>query len=169
MNNRPNNGPAFIFRGFVGTIVAIGFIGWLSTNLPPHWVLLIGSFGASSVIVFSLPHTKSAQPKALLLGNGLGAIVGIGVANFVPLDPWAVSALAVAGAVAAMAITDTTHPPGGAAALIAAHGTQGATEGWYFAIAVMVGAIILGITAYITHNLPGPGRVGYPAKDGNKS
>ena len=157
--------PAFILRGFIGTLVAIGTIGWLSTHLPLHWVLLIGSFGASSVIVFSMPHSKAAQPRALLLGNLLGAIVGVVVANFVPLEPWAMSALAVAGAIAAMAITDTIHPPGGAAALIAVHGSQGVTEGWYFIIAVMIGAAILGLTAYAAHNLPGPGRVGYPARD----
>ncbi len=159
--------PAFILRGFVGATVAIGAIGWLSVHLPPHWVLLIGSFGASSVIVFSLPHSKPAQPKALLLGNAMGAIVGVGVANFVPLEPWAVAAIAVAGAVALMAITDTTHPPGGAAALIAVYGTQGVAEDWYFVIAVMIGAVILWATAYATHNLPGPGRVGYPARGGN--
>ena len=159
------NNPAFILRGFIGAMVAIGLIGWLSTHLPPHWVLLVGSFGASSVIVFSLPHTKAARPKALLLGNLLGASIGVAVVNFVPLEPWFLAALAVAGAIAVMAITDTIHPPGGAAALIAVHGAQGAAEGWYFIIAVMIGAVILGATAYAAHNLPGPGRVGYPARD----
>ena len=153
---------ALIIRGFLGALVGIGAIGWLSTHLPPHWVLLIGSFGASSVIVFAMPHTHAAQPKALLLGNLIGATIGVLIANFVPVEEWLAAALAVSGAIAVMALTDTTHPPGGAAALIAVHGTEGISESWYFIIAVFIGAAILGVVAYATHNIPGPGRVGYP-------
>lgn len=155
---------ALIIRSFLGALVGIGVIGWLSTHLPPQWVLLIGSFGASSVIVFSMPHTHAAHPKSLLLGNLIGATVGVLIANFVPVDQWVAAALAVSGAIALMALTDTTHPPGGAAALIAVHGTEGISESWYFVIAVAIGAVILGLVAYATHNIPGPGRVGYPLK-----
>lgn len=156
------NSPAFIFRGALGALISIGLIGWLAAYLPGNWVLLVGSFGASAVIVFSLPRAKTAQPKALFFGNMFGVLVGLSVVSFIPLEPWFLAALAVSGAIAIMGLTHTVHPPGGAAALIAVLGIPGLGNQWYLAVGVFVGATILYLTAMVIHNLPGPGRVPYP-------
>lgn len=157
-----NGEKAFYVRAALGALVGISAIGWLSTHLPAHSVLLIGSFGASAVIVFAAPHALMAHPRALIGGNLIGALVGVMVATYVPLPPWMLAGIAVSGAVFVMLLTNTLHAPGGAAALIAVHGAQEMAEGWYFVIEILLGALILGAIAMIVHNLPGPGRVGYP-------
>ncbi len=153
---------AFYVRASLGALIGIGIIGWLSTHLPQHSVLLVGSFGASAVIVFAAPHALMAHPRALLGGNFIGALIGVLVAKYVPFDPWLLAAIAVSVAIFVMLVTNTLHAPGGATALIAVHGAQEMTVGWYYVVAIVIGALILGAIALVVHNLPGPGRVGYP-------
>ena len=45
--------------------------------VPVHATLLIGSFGAMSVNIFSSWASPLAQPKNAVLGNTLGGLVGV--------------------------------------------------------------------------------------------
>lgn len=84
-------------------------------------VIVVPSMGASTVIVFAVPHSPFAQPWSLLGGNVLSALVGVACQQWVPQPMWA-AALAVGGAIAVMHVTRTLHPPGGATALAAVIG-----------------------------------------------
>lgn len=85
--------------------------------------LLLGSFGASTMLVFGAPHAPFAQPRNVIGGHMVSALVGVLAQNLAGVDPWLAAALAVALAVAGMHVTATLHPPGGATALLAVVGS----------------------------------------------
>lgn len=86
--------------------------------------LLVGSFGASCMLVFGAPHAPFAQPRNVIGGHIISALVGVLVQHMLGgMHPWAASALAVALSISAMHVTATLHPPGGATALIAVVGS----------------------------------------------
>lgn len=85
--------------------------------------LLLGSFGASAMLVFGAPHAPFAQPRNVIGGHIASALMGVLVQKYLGADPWLASALAVALAVSAMHVTATLHPPGGATALLAVIGS----------------------------------------------
>ena len=86
--------------------------------------LLIGSLGASAMLVFGTPHAPFAQPRNVIGGHIVSALAGVLIQKYVGPDPWIAASLAVALAVALMHVTATLHPPGGATALIAVIGSQ---------------------------------------------
>jgi CBS-domain-containing membrane protein len=111
--------------------------------------LLIGSFGASAVLLFGANDSPLAQPRNLVGGHLVSAVVAvIAVALFgsTPLS----MAIGVGLAIFVMNMTHTTHPPGGATALI---GVQGAVGPEFILLPVSAGALILLIMAIFTNNL----------------
>ncbi len=86
--------------------------------------LLLGSFGASAMLVFGAPHAPFAQPRNVIGGHVVSALAGVFAQQLAGGEPWLAAALAVALAVTAMHLTATLHPPGGATALIAVVGSS---------------------------------------------
>ncbi len=107
--------------------------------------LLIGSFGASAVLLFASPHSPLAQARNVIGGHILSAFIGVSVALLLGEHLWLASALAVSMAIAAMSMTKTLHPPGGATALIAVIGGSLIHDlGYsYVLFPVAVGAVLL--------------------------
>jgi hypothetical protein len=100
-------------------LVAYANDAWLEGT---ERVLLIGSFGASAVLIFGTVKSPLAQPSNLLCGHIISALIGVTAYKLLPAHSWLASGLAVATAIAAMHATKTLHPPGGATALIAVIG-----------------------------------------------
>ena len=72
-------------------------------------------------------------------------------------------ASSVATALAAMMLTRTLHPPGGATALIAVIGSDAVHGlGWGYVFPVMIGALVLLAVALFSNNLLEPGS--YPER-----
>jgi len=69
---------------------------------------------------------------------------------------WLASSVAVATAIAAMHVTKTLHPPGGAIALIAViGGAQIYQLGYLYAVMpVGIGALIMLLIALVVNNIP---------------
>ena len=86
--------------------------------------VLIGSFGASTMLVFGAPHAPFAQPRNVIGGHIISAFAGVMTQSLIGTEPWLASSLAVALAVVAMQVTATLHPPGGGTALIAVIGSS---------------------------------------------
>lgn len=111
---------------FLGAFVGMSAIGLLHTYVmmpEANMALLVGSFGAMSVILFSGFKTPVAQPKNVIIGNTIGGLVGVVVFESMALLGlqqmlWLGAALAVSLTIVAQEITGTVHPPGGATALI---------------------------------------------------
>lgn len=83
--------------------------------------LLVGSMGATAVLLFAVPHGALSQPWAVLVGHTVSATAGVAVARFVP-DATLAAALAVGLAILVMHYLRAIHPPGGATALTAVIG-----------------------------------------------
>lgn len=139
-----------------------GFIGILAVSCFNHlWFegtdlsLLIGSFGASAVLIYGAVRSPLAQPRNLVGGHVVSALAGVVAWKLFHADPWLASAIAVATAIALMHLTRTLHPPGGATALIAVIGSDQihAIGFTYVLIPATLGPIILLIVALVINNL----------------
>ena len=142
----------------IGIALVALFSQWWSE---PAALMLIGSYGASAVLLYGAPRSPFAQPRNLIGGHLFSAFIGVAAFKLFP-DVQAIAApLAVATAIAVMQLTRTLHPPGGATALIAVLGPEQVHAlGWLFPLPVVVGASILLAVALVTNNLPGQRR--YP-------
>ena len=115
-----------LFAGVLGRL-AVGGGDWLHP-------LLVAPIGASAVLVFAVPASPLAQPRSVLGGNVVSALVGITVALLVP-PPLIAAPLAVGLAIATMMLLGCLHPPGGAVALICVIGGPAvAKAGYLFAL-----------------------------------
>ncbi len=143
---------------FIGAFIGIGTIGYLQSRqfAQLDTVYLIGSFGASAVLVFGATNSPLAQPRNLFFGHLVSALIGVSVAKLVPDTLWLSAALAVSLAIVAMQITRTMHPPGGATALIATIGGPDikALGYGYVLSPVMSGVFILLVVAVVVNNIP---------------
>ena len=143
---------------FVGAFLGIGLIGAVQSLRFDRLdqLFLIGSFGASAVLVFGATNSPLAQPRNLFLGHLISAAIGVTVAKLVPDVLWLSSALSVSLSIVAMQMTRTMHPPGGATALIANIGTErikGLGYG-YILSPVLTGVVILLVVALVVNNIP---------------
>lgn len=147
-----------IFWSWIGAFIGIGAVAIVGARfLADHDLpLMIGSFGASAVLLYGAPRSPLAQPRNLVGGHFLSALVGVACWKLFHTIPGLSQALAVATAIALMHLTRSLHPPGGATALIA---TLGSTEiqrlgFWYAIVPALTGALILLIVALLVNNLP---------------
>lgn len=158
---------------FVGSFIAISTIGLLQdffhTEDSTDILFLIGSFGATSVLLFGASNSPMAQPRNLFFGNILSAIVGVTMYKLFhfPDHLWLSPSLAVATSILVMQYTKTMHPPGGATALIANIGSAEVKGMGYFYVInpVLTGTLILFFMALLLNNLS-KNRI-YPYMEGN--
>ena len=118
------------------------------TTLVGH-PLLIGSFGASAVLLFGATDSPLAQPRNLVGGHLVSAVVAVIVVALFGSTPLTM-AIGVGLAIFVMNLTHTTHPPGGATALI---GVQGAVGPGFILLPVLAGALILLVMSIFTNNV----------------
>lgn len=158
------------FWSFLGSFIGIGLIAfWQSFLLKDSDSLfLIGSFGASSVLVFGLIQSPLAQPRNLIGGHLVSAFVGVSVQSLLPEIIWLTAPLAVSLSIIAMQFTKTLHPPGGATALLAVIGSDKIKLlGYnYILFPVLSGALVLLLVALIFNNIT-PNRK-YPVSNNYK-
>lgn len=111
---------------------------------------LIAPMGASAVLLFAAPASPLAQPRAILMGNLVSALIGVAVATYCGHSGVA-AGLAVSLSIAAMFWLGCLHPPSGAVALCAVFGDPAITElGYGFAIwPVAINSVLLLLSALI--------------------
>jgi CBS domain-containing membrane protein len=142
---------------FLGTFAGIGLIGYLGAHQFDFsdQVFLIGSFGATAVLIYGHINSPLAQPRNLFGGHILSALIGVTFHKLFPDNIWLASALSVSVSIVVMQMTKTLHPPGGATALIANIGsTKMQSLGyWYVVFPVLTGVTILFLVALVFNNL----------------
>jgi CBS-domain-containing membrane protein len=153
----PRVGYGELIWSWIGAMTGIGVCGYLSANyFEPHdMTLLIGSFGASAVLVYGAIKSPLAQPRNLVGGHIISGFVGVACSQLFGDIIWLAAALAVSLSIVAMLATKTLHPPGGATALIAViGGTKIHDLGFLYAfVPAGAGAIVLLVIAVIVNNL----------------
>ena len=142
---------------FLGSFTGIGLIGLLNSRhlKASDNMFLIGSFGASSVLIYGIINSPFSQPRNLLGGHLISAIVGVTIHKLIPQELWLSCAISVSLSIVLMQITKTLHPPGGATALIANLGSEKIEELGYFYVLspVLSGVLILLCVALVFNNL----------------
>jgi len=153
----PGVGAGELLWSWIGAVLGIGACGWLSSRYfePKDLTLLIGSFGASAVLIYGAIKSPLAQPRNLIGGHVISGLVGVACWQVFGNTVWLAAALAVSLAIVAMLATKTLHPPGGATALIAVIGGVKIHElGFLYAfVPAGAGAVVLLVVALIVNNL----------------
>ncbi|KAL0486389.1 5 TM domain-containing transmembrane protein [Acrasis kona] len=113
---------------FLGSFIGIGInavINQYAFNFTgTQFVLLLGAWGATSILLYSEFHSPLAQPRNLFVGSFVSSLIAVVLNNAITisgirewLQPWT-AALSVSCALLAMHYTKAVHPPGGAIALL---------------------------------------------------
>ena len=154
----PRAGLVEIFWSWVGSFLGVGAVAFINYNIlyDTDIVMIIGSFGASAVLIYGAIKSPLAQPRNFIGGHIISAITGVTTYQILQAHIWLAAAVAVATAAAAMHATKTLHPPGGASALIAVIGSTDihALGYRYVIMPVGVGAIIMLAVALLVNNIP---------------
>lgn len=131
---------------WLGGVVAIAAVATLSNALSA--VLVLGSFGASCVLIFGYPDVPFSQPRNIVMGHVLSTAIGLlFLKTFGPT--WWALALAAGTAIACMMATRTVHPPAGSNPVIVFL----AQPGWNFILfPTLFGAAILVLVALVYNN-----------------
>ena len=112
--------------------------------------LLMAPFGATCVLLFSLPESPLSQPINVIGGHLVSITIGLVLHSLLPTDWWSLS-IAVGIAISVMAVLRVTHPPAGADPIVVFF----SSPGWeYLIFPVVIGSVILVITAWVFHQLP---------------
>jgi CBS-domain-containing membrane protein len=139
---------------WLGGVVAIAAVATLSNMLSA--ALVLGSFGASCVLIFGYPDVPFSQPRNIVAGHVLSTAVGLVFLQTLGPAPWAL-ALAAGTAIALMMATRTVHPPAGSNPVIVFL----AQPGWGFLVfPTLAGALVLVLVALVYNNAVRAGR--YP-------
>ncbi|CAF1217835.1 unnamed protein product [Adineta ricciae] len=143
---------------FVGSFLGILIVALMHYRLliPHNLMFLIGSFGASAVLIYGAPQSPLAQPRNVIGGHFFSAVVGCTCrVAFDRFEHSVTVALAVAISIVVMQFTETVHPPGGATALIAV--TTQPELPWanflYIFMPILTGAVVMLIVALLVNNL----------------
>ena len=145
-----------ILWSWTGAAIGIGLCAYLSSQYfePRDLSLLIGSFGASAVLIYAAIKSPLAQPRNLVGGHVLSGIAGVACCKLFGDTVWLAAAMSVSIAIVVMLATRTLHPPGGATALIAViGGAKVRNLGFLYAfIPAGAGAMILLVVALVVNN-----------------
>lgn len=135
-----------LVAGF-GAMIAIALLVYLG-----HFIelsLVMAPFGATAVLIFALPKSPLAQPKNVILGHFITALIGVVFVQFIGVTPFTL-ALATGLGVSAMLLSDSTHPPAGANPLL----IMMTGKGWMFLVTpVLIGAVMMVVVGKLMQRL----------------
>jgi CBS-domain-containing membrane protein len=147
-----------VFWSWLGSFIGILVVGYINFKIlaGTNSILLIASFGASAVLIYGAPKSPLAQPRNVIGGHVLAAIIGVTGYQLISDQLWICSALVVATSIALMHLTKTLHPPAGATSLIAVIGGDKIHEmGYHYVLMpVAAGISVLILIALIFNNIP---------------
>lgn len=138
-----------IVLAWLGAALAAAALAW--TQDTSGLVMILGSFGASCLLIFAYPHSPFAQPRSVIGGHMIASLTGLVFVALFGANWWSM-ALAVGTAVALMLVCRVPHPPAGSNPFIVM--LSGA--GWDFLLTpTLAGALILVAVALVYNNLGG--------------
>ena len=139
-------GKAIALAG-LGGVIAMAVVAGFGDAL--SLALVLGSFGASCVLVFGFPDAPFSQPRNVVVGHTLSSLVGVAMLVLCGDHAWAM-ALAVGMAIALMMWTRTVHPPAGSNPVIVFL----IKPTWTFLLfPTLTGAIIIVLVALVYNNI----------------
>lgn len=152
---------------FIGTFCGLAIIENVFLALPPlsgHAApIIIASFGAAAILEYNTIESPLAQPRNLVAGHLLSALVAVCITKlFEHLPPdrfddlrWLAGAISVGLASMLMSATKTVHPPAGATALLASTNVEIQVLGWWLIPLVLLASMLMLASALLLNNLAG--------------
>lgn len=171
----------------IGCLTGLHYGPWLNDSWASGDItMVLGSFGATAVLVYGYPAAPFSQPKNVVLGHVFSAACGIAAHKYIaPLDLTSLSELslglcnlgeiatqgtpiiaapvAVGAATMGMMALGIVHPPAGGTCLIACMGSDAIHAlGWQFLVPAGFGSSFLCFTAFFINNASRNSRRQYP-------
>ncbi len=135
---------------WLGAFICIALLAYLTASTP--YPFIAAPMGATAVLVFGVPDSPLAQPRNIIGGNLIAAIICVICVGLWGTAPW-VMAIAVATTIKVTQLTRTVHPPAGAVALL---GVLGNASWEYILTPILVGSVMMVIcTVLFSHAAPG--------------
>lgn len=135
-----------LFAG-IGGFIAIALIAYITRSSDN--LLIMGSFGASCVLLFAYPKSPFSQPRNVIFGHLFSTLTGLIFLHLFGYEWWSI-AFALASAIVIMLLTRTVHPPAGSNPIIVF--LLGADFD-YLIFPSLTGSIILVLVALFYNNL----------------
>ncbi|SDB82973.1 HPP family protein [Acinetobacter boissieri] len=140
-----------MLTGLIGGTCSIFTLLLLSKTVGHLYIM--APFGATCVLLYAASKSPLAQPKNIILGHLISALIGLLFLKFLPISMLSI-AISVGCAIAFMQLFKCVHPPAGAnplVILLTAHTTH---YDWLFLIfPVLSGSVILVIISMAIHKV----------------
>ena len=142
--------PLLAGLGVAATIGILGYITYESVLSGTNYGLwLVASFGSTVINVFGFPENRNSQPKNVLFGHLLAALIGITFITFFEVS-FITLGLAVGISTMLMLALKIAHPPAGGTVIMVMIGDVSFR---FLIFPVMVGAITIIIGGIIYNRL----------------
>lgn len=143
-----------IILAVVGSVVAVSVLAYLASSV--RGMVLLGSFGASALLIFALPEAPLSQPRAVFVGHLSASCIAFACFWLWGPQWWAVG-LATGLGIGFMMLTRCVHPPAGSNAIIVFLAKPG---GWFLISSTVASVAALIAFAWFYHRATG--RCRYP-------
>jgi len=150
--------PTFVICG-LGGFITIAVLHLLTADFKIVACLII-PFAASCALVFGVPTSSFSQPRNVMIGHLLSALIGLTVFKAFGQDTWWTEGLATGAAIVAMLATNNIHPPAAATALLSV--AMRITDFVWAFVPVTTGAAIIVAIGIVYNNTLGCRR--YPLR-----
>ena len=135
--------------GAFGGLVCMLLLLSLTNYTGAPW--LMASLGGSCVLVFVVWNAPLSQPRNIIGGHFISAVIGLAIYSLLGTSTLSIS-LGVALTIFCMAFTGVIHPPAGANPIIIILGGYG----WsYLVMPVLIGAVLIVAMGLLINNLRG--------------
>ncbi|KZV68121.1 HPP-domain-containing protein [Peniophora sp. CONT] len=144
---------------FCGLSVIMAVFGQAQYFINRKVPLLVASYGASAVLIYGAQDAPLAQPRALVAGHFISALIGVCISKLFQLSSnfenlrWLSASISCATAIVVMQITETTHPPAGASALLPSIDTDLQDLGWYYLPVILLSSTLALAVALVLNNI----------------
>lgn len=132
---------------WLGSFCAIALLAYLSYY--SRYPLVAAPMGATSVLLYGVPQSPLSQPRNVVAGSVIGAVVAVVLLKIFGDAPW-VMAAAVSTTILLMKCTRTVHPPAGAVALV---GVMSNVSWDFIFTPVLVGSVVMVLLACVISHL----------------
>lgn len=153
VKHQPQFSLQHMLLSWLGAFFGVAALAYLTSQDHPF---IAAPLGATAVLVFGVPDSPLAQPRNVIGGNLIAAIVCVTLVQTFGSAPW-VMAMAVATTIKLMQLTRSVHPPAGAVALL---GVLTQASWSYVFTPVLAGSIVI-VFCTVLFNNTAPGRT-YP-------
>ncbi len=139
-------------KAAIGALLGLLFAGALISVAPADALWLVATLGASSIILFVLPHSPLAQPWSVMGGYLAATLFSLIAASLIP-SPLPAGALALGATVWFMTRYRCMHPPGGALVLlIVQEGAPTLAHAGHLMGVMLANSLALLVAAFLINN-----------------